>query len=104
MRWLFRRRDRDLNSLEQRIERLADLYVEVGVEVAEIKALLHGAEGVKMAHDQQVLSTIEEQIIMLARSQKALAGQLAHLEAILETQPDEIQSGEVHSGTIQSGK
>jgi hypothetical protein len=104
MRWLFHWHDRDVNSLEQRIERLADLYIEVGVEVAEIKALLHSAERVKMSPDRQALSTIEEQIIMLARSQEALARQLADLKAMLESQPDEIQSGEVHPGRIESGK
>src|ERR1700761_2328950 len=97
MRWLFHWHDRELNSLEQRIERLADLYIEVGVEVAEIKALLHNSDGVNMTPDQQALSTIEEQIVMLTRSQEALARQLADLKAILESQTDEVPSGEVKS-------
>ena len=96
MRLLFRRRDSDQNDLEQRMQKLSDLHIKLGREVAEIKALLHRSKGVEMTPDQQALSTIEEQIIMLAKVQEALTRQVAELKAILEGRPGNIQSGETH--------
>jgi hypothetical protein len=88
LQWLFDWPKSGEDSLEKRVQRLADLHVTVGYEVAEIKALLHAGRMFDMTPDQQALLTIEEQIIMLAREQKDLARQVAELKAILIAQPE----------------
>jgi DNA-binding transcriptional MerR regulator len=98
MNWLFHWRNRDQDRLERRIQKLADLYIDLGFEVAEIKTLLRGVKGVEMTPGQQALSTIEEKIVMLARAQEALARQIADLRDFLERQSAQIPSGEIRPG------
>ena len=88
LRQLFARRDASQGRLEQRIHHLADLYIEVGVEVAEIKALLHHGKNVELTPDLLKLLSIEERISLLVKSQQHLAREVLDLKAILSVDAD----------------
>jgi hypothetical protein len=88
--WLFRRHDRGQDSLEQRIQELADMYVEVGFEIAKIKALLRSTKKIDLTPDQLARLTIEERLIMLASSQQYLAREVSDLKAIVNGQSGKI--------------
>jgi hypothetical protein len=86
-KWLFDWRDAGQGGLEQRVRNLADLYIELGVEVAEIRTLLHSGKKVEITPDQFALLTIEERMSMLTKSQQDLAREVHDLKAVLSSQP-----------------
>jgi DNA-binding transcriptional MerR regulator len=87
---LFDWRDDPQDSLEQRIQKLADLHNNLGVEVAEIRALLHSDQKVEITPDQLAMLTIEERVSMLAKSQQDLARDVHDLKAVLSGHSDNI--------------
>jgi hypothetical protein len=82
--------DRGQDNLEQYSQELANLYINIGSEMDEIRSLLHRGKTVEAAPDRLVLPTIEERLTMLVRSQQVLARDVSDLKAILEELPGTI--------------